>query len=151
MQNLKHQNLFLRGGSALVIASLSLPMLGCGAPAPQQTQAPSNNPQASTKMSTKQKLTLLAGAAALYYVYNRYKKQNEANLAGKNVQYYLSKNGRVYYRDPVNPQKVIWVTPAPGSQKSISIPEQEAAAYRDFSGYNGARSGKELSDVFTTR
>jgi hypothetical protein len=150
MQTLKIQNSFLRAGSALVIASMLLPVIGCGSPA-QQAQTSQNRPQASTGMSTKQKVTLLAGAAALYYVYNKYKKDNEAKLSGKNVQYYLSKNGRVYYRDPQNPKNVIWVTPPQNAQSNISIPEQEAADYRDFSGYNGAKSGKQLSDVFQTR
>jgi len=148
MQTFKHQNLFLRGGSALVMASLAFPMVGCGSRASQQ--APQSQPQANSSLTTKQKVVLLAGAAALYYVYNRYKKANEAALAGKNVQYYLSKNGRVYYRDPQTKQ-AIWVTPAPSSQGTISVPEQEATAYNGFQGYDNAPSGKTLGDVFETR
>ena len=148
MQTFKHQNLFLRGGSALVMASLALPMLGCGSRAPQQTTQ--NQPQANSGLSTKQKVVLLAGAAALYYVYNRYKKQNEAALAGKNVQYYLSKNGRVYYRDPQTKQ-AIWVTPPPQNQSAISVPADQASAYNGFQGYENAPSGKTLGDVFETR
>jgi hypothetical protein len=48
-------------------------------------------------MSTGQKVTVLAGAAALYYLYNKHKN---AQGEGKTGRYYRSKNGRIYYRDP---------------------------------------------------
>lgn len=150
MKILKNSSLWSRGAGALVIGSLLVPVAaGCGAPAPQQN-AP-GAPAASNNggMSTRQKLTLLAGAAALYYVYNNYKKQNQARLANQNVQYYLSKStGRVYYRDPKNPRNVIWVTPPPAQQQPIQVPESDAMAYRQFQGYNNAGSGQTLRDVF---
>lgn len=148
-----------RPAGAVVVASLTLPTLlaGCGSPA-QQTQQPQaqapmtrNQPVANTGMSTRQKVTLLAGAAALYYVYNRYKKQNAARLQGQNVQYYLSKNGRVYYRDPRNPQNVVWVTPAPEQVQSLEVPNSEAGAYSGIQGYNNVQSGKTLRDFFQVR
>ena len=49
-------------------------------------------------MSTKKKLVLLAGAAALFYMYKKHQAK-----AGQQIQYYRSKNGRVYYREPNNP------------------------------------------------
>lgn len=135
-------------------ASLTLPMLiaGCGSPAPQAPQ-PVPGPQAgaNTGLTTKQKVVLLAGAAALYYMYNRYKKQNAAELANQNVQYYLSKNGRVYYRDPKNPQNVIWVTPPQEQAGTIRVPQNEATQYQGFSGYDGQTSGRTLRDVFPVR
>ncbi|MBW3635679.1 MAG: hypothetical protein KY445_04320 [Armatimonadetes bacterium] len=155
-----------RPSGAAVVASLALPtvLAGCGSPA-QQTQAPmsrnqpmSNNqpmsrnqPMANTGMNTRQKATLLAGAAALYYMYNRYKKQNEARLQGQNVQYYLSKNGQVYYRDPRNPQNVVWVTPPPQQVRSVEVPDAEAGAYSGIQGYNNSQSGKTLRDFFDVR
>lgn len=142
-----------RPAGASVAASLVLPTLlaGCGSPAPQtQTQAPMtrNQPVANTGMNTKQKVTLLAGAAALYYVYNRYKKKNAAKLQGQNVQYYLSKNGRVYYRDPQNPQNAIYVTPPPEQAQTFRVPASEAGAYSGIQGYENAPSGRTLQDYF---
>src|SRR5687768_16981351 len=48
---------------------------------------PSAN-QPNQGMSTRKKLAILAGAAALYYIY---KKRQRENAAPTNVQYYLSK------------------------------------------------------------
>lgn len=107
-----------------------------------------NQPVANTGMNTKQKVTLLAGAAALYYVYNRYKKKNAAKLQGQNVQYYLSKNGRVYYRDPQNPQNAIYVTPPPEQAQTFRVPASEAGAYSGIQGYENAPSGRTLQDYF---
>ena len=102
--------------------------------------ASGNQPQAKRGLSTGQKVGItLAGAAALYYLYNRHKSAEKEGAQGK---YYLSKNGRVYYRD-ANKQ-VHWVTPPSGG---IQVPESEAQQYRDFQGYNGRSTGRELRDV----
>lgn len=98
-------------------------------------------------MSTKKKLVLLAGAALLYYMY---KKNQAAKSAPQGVQYYLSKNGRVYYRDPKTKQ-AIWVTPPPNQVQPMQVPEADANEYRDFAGYNNQTSGRQLSDVFEVR
>jgi len=85
-------------------------------------------------LSTKQKVAILAGAAALYYMYNRHKNKQGA---GKQGQYYLSKNGRVYYRDQNgNP---VWVTPP---REGIQVPAEEAEQYSRFRGYNGRNTGE---------
>jgi hypothetical protein len=85
-------------------------------------------------MSTKQKMVLLAGAAALYYMYK--KKQN---AQGQPVQYYQSEtNGRIYYRDPKTKQ-AIYVTPPQGG---IQVPANEAQQYSDYQGYDNRRSGQ---------
>src|SRR5262249_7766801 len=90
---------------SLTIATLvgSLPLSGCGrsnestsAPSPYGGPGPGAMPQRKG-LSTGQKVAILAGAAALYYLYNKHKN---AQGTGKQGQYYLSKNGRVYYRDP---------------------------------------------------
>jgi hypothetical protein len=100
---------------------------------------PVNQPQAKRGLSTGQKVAILGGAAALYYLYNKHKNSQGQGAEG---QYYLSKNGRVYYRDAQN--RAHWVTPPPGG---IQVPEAEARQYRDFQGYNNSSSGRTLSDL----
>lgn len=99
-----------------------------------------NQPQAKKGLSTGQKVGItLVGAAALYYLYNRHKNAQKEGSQGK---YYLSKNGRVYYRDAQGQPH--WVTPPSGG---IQVPESEAQQYRDFQGYNGRTSGRDLTGV----
>lgn len=93
-------------------------------------------------MSTGKKVALLAGAAALYYMYRKNQQKRQAN-AQSEPQYYLSKNGRVYYRQ-ANGQAV-WVTPP---SQGISVPYDEAQQYRDFQGYDNSRSGRTLEDLY---
>ena len=92
------------------------------------------------RMSTGKKVVILAGAAALYYMYRHHK--NATAQTGADGQYYLSKNGRVYYRDAEH--RAHWVTPPPGG---IAVPESEAAEYRSFQGYNNQTSGRDLTTV----
>ncbi|MBW4613190.1 MAG: hypothetical protein KME21_07880 [Desmonostoc vinosum HA7617-LM4] len=135
-------------------ALLSLPLLSsCGgdsrttAPPPVDNTAgrnvnyppPTKQPQAKKGLTTGQKVAVLAGAAALYYLYQRQKNAKGAGAKGK---YYLSKNGRVYYRDSQG--RVNWVTPPPGG---IQVPESQARQYQDFQGYNGRTTGRDLRDV----
>lgn len=103
--------------------------------------APVTQPQQTKKkgLSTGQKVAILAGAAALYYLYNQHKNKQGKGAQGK---YYLSKNGRIYYRDEQN--RAHWVTPPP---EGIRVPESEAQRYREFQGYNNNTSGRTLSDV----
>jgi hypothetical protein len=102
--------------------------------------APGNQPEAKRGLSTGQKVGItLAGAAALYYLYNQRKNAQGNGPEGK---YYLSKNGRVYYRDAEN--RAHWVTPPP---EGIRVPESQAQQYRDFQGYNGRSTGRTLTDV----
>ncbi len=99
-------------------------------------RAPVNQPQARRGLSTGQKVAILAGAAGLYYLYNQRKNAQGAGAQGK---YYLSKNGRVYYRDAQN--RPVWVTPP---QEGIRVPEEEAQQNRDFQGYNNSPTGRDL-------
>ena len=150
--------LLWRGGGALVIASLTLPMLGCGSPAPQTPPppvqdapgtAPRMAPQANTNtgMSTATKVKILAGAAAAYYLYNRYKKSQAAKAAPQNVQYYLSKStGRIYYRDPQTKQ-AHFVTPPQNQIQPIQVPTSEAAQYQRFRGYENQQTGDTVWTV----
>lgn len=141
--------------AVLLSALLTLPLLNsCGggsqtaAPPPPVDDtvgrnvnypAPANRPQAKRGLSTGQKVAILAGAAALYYLYNQRKNAQGAGPEGK---YYLSKNGRVYYRDAQG--RPHWVTPPP---EGIRVPESEAQQYRDFQGYNGRSTGRDLTQL----
>jgi hypothetical protein len=115
------------------------------------TRAPSNydydvearqtpEPQQRSGMSSgTKKLVVLAGAAALYYLYKKHKSAKATE--GVDGQYYLSKNGRVYYRDADH--RAHWVTPPP---QGIQVPADEAAQYRDLQGYNNQSTGRDLRD-----
>src|SRR5688572_10339061 len=83
-------------------------------------------------MSTRNKVLLLAGAAALYYLYNKHKnKQGE----GPEGRYYRSKNGRVYYRD-LRTGKYQWVDPP---SQPIQVPAEDYERYtgRSMDNYDG--------------
>ncbi|MDM9384468.1 hypothetical protein QUB80_27765 [Chlorogloeopsis sp. ULAP01] len=100
---------------------------------------PVQRSQTKKGLSNTQKVAILAGAAALYYLYNKHKNSQNQGPQGK---YYLSKNGRVYYRDAQG--RAHWVTPPP---EGIRVPEAEARQYRDFQGYNGRPTGRDLTDL----
>jgi hypothetical protein len=103
---------------------------------------PNNNqqqPRARQGLTTGQTVAILAGAAALYYLYNQHKN---AQGTGQQGQYYLSKNGRVYYRDAQH--RAHWVTPPP---QGIQVPESQAQQYRDFQGYNSSPTGRTLEGL----
>ncbi|MDP3507485.1 MAG: hypothetical protein Q8T09_05805 [Candidatus Melainabacteria bacterium] len=95
-------------------------------------------------MSNGQKVALLAGAAAVYYLFQ---KNQKARATGDTTepQYYLSKNGRVYYREAGG--RVHWVT-AP--QGGISVPLDEAQQYQEFEGYDGRTTGRNLAGIGTS-
>ncbi|MCU0540760.1 MAG: hypothetical protein MUE44_01060 [Oscillatoriaceae cyanobacterium Prado104] len=97
------------------------------------------SPQVNRGLNNTQKVAILAGAAALYYLYNQHKNRQGQGPQG---QYYLSRNGRVYYRDEQN--RAHWVTPPP---EGIRVPAAEAERYRDFQGYNNQTTGRDLRDL----
>lgn len=139
--------------SLLLVGSLTVPtLIGCGGqPAAQQSAPPmagpppgfnnsNSRPQANTGMSTRKKVVLLAGAAALYYIYNK-RKNAAAQAAGPDGKYYMSKNGRVYYRD-LKTGKYQYVSPP---RQAIQVPEEELAGMRglqNYSGYNNNANGQ---------
>ncbi|MEH1782039.1 hypothetical protein [Nostoc sp.] len=98
-----------------------------------------NQPEAKKGLSTGQKVAILAGAAGLYYLYNQHKNASQEGAQGK---YYLSKNGRVYYRDAEH--RAHWVTPP---SEGIRVPESEAQKYREFQGYNRSSTGRDLTGI----
>lgn len=84
--------------------------------------APQNAPQQHKGLSTGQKVAILAGTAALIYLYNKHKN---AQGTGAQGQYYRSKNGQIYYRDQQG--NAHWVTPP---ANGIQVPADEAAQYQ---------------------
>ena len=153
MNTIHSQKPFLRPVALLLTAVLSLSIFtGCGSRV--NTAAPTDNTRIENQsypnsdrtaekprqgLSNKQKVVILAGAAALYYLYNQHKNKQAQGAEG---QYYLSKNGRVYYRDAQH--RVHWVTPPP---EGIRVPEAEARRYREFQGYNNSPTGRDLTDL----
>jgi hypothetical protein len=142
-----------RPTAIILSALLTMPLfVGCGQPQASvpppvndtriTTTAPNATPAAKKKGLNKvQKgAVVLAGAAALYYLYNRQK--NAKAQTGANSKYYLSKNGRVYYRDAN--RQVHWVTPPPDG---IQVPEAEAQKYRDYQGYDNRSTGRDLTSL----
>ncbi|SRR5579883_405009 len=93
-------------------------------------------PEVRKGLSNGQKVAILAGAAALWYLYNRHKNAQGAGPEGK---YYRSKNGGIYYRDAQG--RPHFVTPP---SEGIRVPESEAQQYRDYQGYNGSSAGRTL-------
>jgi len=154
----------LRATALLVAVSMATPVFfGCGSSknsganlppvddtrggqvattsAPVSSSAPASQPPRHG-MTTNQKLVLLAGAAALYYLY---KKHQNAQSQGAQGQYYLSKNGRVYYRDESG--RAHWVTPPPNG---LQVPANEVQAYpelQNYRGYQGNNSGQDFGGL----
>ena len=123
-------NASLRFKALLIAATLAAPV--CLLPiAAGAGQNPLSN------MSTKKKVVLLVGAAALYYMW---KKHKDASNQPATVQYYQSKNGRIYYRDPKTKQ-AHWVTPP---STGIQVPADDAQAYSGYRGYNNSTAGQRF-------
>jgi len=102
-------------------------------------QAPVHRAQQG--MSTRKKMVLLAGAAAMYWLYKRH--QNSQGV-GPQGRYYRSRNGGVYYRDP-RTHRPVWVQPPPTS-RPIEVPADEYRQYvgRLPSGYDETNGGNRV-------
>ncbi|MCC5649752.1 hypothetical protein LC609_07830 [Nostoc sp. XA013] len=147
----KERKIVSRLLAVLLSALLTVPLLSsCGGGSKTATPPPVDDTvvgrtvsdrqtEAKKGMGTGQKVAILAGAAALYYMYNQHKNAPKEGAQGK---YYLSKNGRVYYRDAEN--RAHWVTPP---SEGIRVPESQAQQYRQFQGYNGNTSGRDLTGL----
>lgn len=131
----------LRYTAAVVAGLVFAGVAGCGPTANSQSgnggsysqsPTPMRQPQQPAQgMSTKQKVLLVAGAAALYYLYNKHKN---AQGTGAQGQYYRSKNGRIYYRDK-NGQPV-WVT-EPSQPMQIPADEYQRVTGQSVGNNNG--------------
>lgn len=145
-------------GTGLSAAMLVPTLSGCGGAQPEQQQVmppqgamqqrPMQRPamqQQRPGMTGKQKMMLVAGAAALYYIY---KKRQTAKAQGPNGQYFQSKNGRVYYRD-LKTGAFQYVSPP---TQPVQISEAEAQQYglQGYQGYPGATSGREFGGYGAT-
>jgi hypothetical protein len=149
----KERKIVSRLFAVLLSALLMVPLLSsCGGGSQKASVPPpvddtvgrtvsdrTNQTEAKKGMGTGQKVALLAGAAALYYMYNQHKNAPQEGAQGK---YYLSKNGRVYYRDAEH--RAHWVTPP---AEGIRVPESEAQKYREFQGYNRSATGRDLTGI----
>ena len=154
-----NSNTALRGGSYFVLTALLVPIVGCGhgadntpptssGPAPAGMQPAANKPPLGG-ITTTQKVVLLAGAAALVYYYEKSKKDTAKKYAGQSIQYYKSKNGGIYYRDPTT-HAFHFVT-APATNYSVKVPETEAQAVPEIQqaqGYDGKAQGNGLDYYF---
>ncbi|MEH2096413.1 hypothetical protein [Nostoc sp.] len=150
----KERKIVSRVFAVLLSALLMVPLLSsCGGGSQKASVPPpvddsvgrtvsdrnTNQPEAKKGLGTGQKVALLAGAAGLYYLYNQHKNASQEGAQGK---YYLSKNGRVYYRDAEH--RAHWVTPP---AEGIRVPESEAQKYREFQGYNRSTTGRDLTGI----
>lgn len=148
MTSRQRHHAFIRPTALVLTTALTLPPLlaGCGSGGGQQDAggAPppppgmgtsaqtSAQPMRKQGMTTKQKVVLLAGAAALYYLYKRH--QNAKAAQGPNGKYFRSEStGRIYYRD-LKTGKFQWVTPP---NQPIQVPADQAQEYSGYAGYNG--------------
>ena len=127
---------YLRSMAGVLVALMLVPLAGCGggqridAQNPYQQPMPQQQPRQGSNM--KKGVVVLAAAAALYYLYKR--SQNRQG-EGPNGRYYLSKNGRVYYRD-LKTGQYQWVDPP---QQPISVPmdEYQRVTGQQLNNYNG--------------
>ena len=129
-----------------LVASFALPTLavtaGCGgknnasdqtsagAPAPADaTTAQPNAQPAKAGLTGKQKVVLLAGAALLFYMYTRYKKQDAAAAAqgGAKPQLYREdkgpNKGALYYHKNDANHTVVWLQAPAGG---VQVPADQA-------------------------
>ncbi len=102
------------------------PAMGSGSGTMQQRAPMQRAPAAPQQqgMSTGKKIAILAGTAALIYLYNKHKNKKGT---GEQGQYYRSEStGRIYYRDKNN--NAVFVTPP---KEGIRVPAEEAEIYRN--------------------
>lgn len=137
-----------RGTALLLVASMGGPLLaGCGGSKQADVPPPVDDTRSATSaptgvgaepqkkgMSTGKKVALLAGAAALFWLYQHHK-----NAQGETVQYYKSKNGRIYYRD--KDHRAHYVTPP---TQPIEVDESQAQEYSRYKGYNNSTTGEDF-------
>jgi len=81
----------------------------------------------------------LRGDAALYYLYREHLTSDGAGPQGR---YYLSKEGRVFYKDAQGKEHTV----QPPSE-GMRVPRAAAEPYRDIRGYAGQQTGRDLSGL----
>lgn len=146
----------MRPTAWVLLGSMSAPLLvGCDGPAATTSQPTSMTRQQGGSrpamnrsqggMSTKQKVALLAGAAALYYIYNKRKAAKNEGPQGK--LYRSESTGRLYYRD-LKTGTDTWVSPP---TRPIRVPMEEAQSYQGYQGFNNAQDGRGFGGYGTGR
>jgi hypothetical protein len=83
----------------------------------------------------------LRGDAALYYLYREHLTSDGAGPQGR---YYLSKDGRVFYKDAQDREHTV-SAPSEG----LRVPRKAADPYRDIRGYAGQQNGRDLQGLAT--
>ena len=78
----------------------------------------------------------LRGDAALYYLYREHLTTDGAGPQGR---YYLSNDGRVFYKDAQGREHTV-NAPSEG----LRVPRAAADPYRDIRGYAGQQNGRDL-------
>jgi hypothetical protein len=79
----------------------------------------------------------LRGDAALYYLYREHLTSDGVGPQGR---YYLSKEGRVFYKDAQGKEHTVQ-PPSDG----LRVPRAVAEPFRDIRGYDGQQTGRDLS------
>jgi hypothetical protein len=131
--------------AGLLAAMMLTPLAGCGSNTIRAESPPGQPPMSQNRpmpmpetqrpgMTTKQKVLLLAGAAAVYYLYKKHQNRQGHGPEGK---YFMSKNGRVYYRN-LKTGEYKWVDPP---KQPISVPADE---YERYTGRNYADTGDHV-------
>jgi hypothetical protein len=83
----------------------------------------------------------LRGDAALYYLYREHLTSDGMGPQGR---YYLSKEGRVFYKDAQGKEHTVQ-SPSDG----LRVPRAAAEPYRGIRGYAGQQAGRDLSGLAT--
>jgi hypothetical protein len=81
----------------------------------------------------------LRGDAALYYLYREHLTSDGAGPQGR---YYLSKEGRVFYKDAQGKDHTV----QPPSE-GLRVSRNAAEPYRDVRGYAGQQGGRDLAGL----
>jgi hypothetical protein len=83
----------------------------------------------------------LRGDAALYYLY---REHLTADGTGPQGRYFLSKDGRVFYKDAQGKEHTV-NPPSDG----LRVPRAAAEPYREIRGYEGQQNGRDLTGLAT--
>jgi hypothetical protein len=78
----------------------------------------------------------LRGDAALYYLYREHLTNDGTGPQGR---YYLSKDGRVFYKDAQDREHTV----RPPSE-GMRVPRAAAEPYKEIRGYQGQQNGRDL-------
>ena len=150
-----------------LVATLGLPTLavtaGCGhgggggdnsqvstnAPAPMNNAPMNGAPAAKPGLSGKQKVVLLAGAAALFFLYKHYQKADTAQAEARPQLYREDSGpnkGAIYYHKNDANHTVVWLQAPAGG---ISVPADQAQQYVPGYDPNNPNAYQGAADINT--